>query len=313
MEFVRQHRKISIIVLSTLIFVLLISISFGKYIYNVIDSYILETKGMYFNSSVLGVNTKEYRINNWDGVNAYNFTIDLNNRKNSLKKTDSDIEYEINVTCSNTVLCSLSKEADILYKDSETDSYQITLSPQTTFKAGDEVEIYTEVISSYPYKKILSAKYTLAVETSKFSYNIEDASKNNFITLNLTNSVTFYQVETAFGSYSVGDYIGLEDFALLSETDKAKCFSAIVTVNFNPANLQLDMTTNSYLHRLANSQKTVALSGYNYVYEYQFKVPATSSEKIIFYKSDNTQDYSYPNNNNSSAVNVSVKLAGETS
>ena len=52
---------------------------------------------------------------------------------------------------------------------------------------------------------------------------------------------------------------------------------------------------------------------YNYVYEYQFKVPATSSEKIIFYKSDNTQDYSYPNNNNSSAVNVSVKLAGETS
>ena len=137
--------------------------------------------------------------------------------------------------------------------------------------------------------------------------------RNNFITLNLTNSVTFYQVETAFGSYSVGDYIGLEDFALLSETDKAKCFSAIVTVNFNPANLQLDMTTNSYLHRLANSQKTVALSGYNYVYEYQFKVPATSSEKIIFYKSDNTQDYSYPNNNNSSAVNVSVKLAGETS
>ena len=75
MEFVRQHRKISIIVLSTLIFVLLISISFGKYIYNVIDSYILETKGMYFNSSVLGVNTKEYRINNCDGVNAYNFII----------------------------------------------------------------------------------------------------------------------------------------------------------------------------------------------------------------------------------------------
>ena len=77
MEFVRKHRKISIIVLSTLIFVLLISVSFGKYIYNVIDSYILETKGMYFNSSVLGVNTKEYRINNWDGVNAYNFAIDF--------------------------------------------------------------------------------------------------------------------------------------------------------------------------------------------------------------------------------------------
>ena len=314
MDFVRKHKKISIVLLTSLIFVLLISVSFGKYIYNVIDSYILETKGMYFNSSVLGVNTKEYRINNWDGVNAYNFTIDLNNRKNSLKKTDSDIEYEINVTCSETVLCSLSKENDILYKDSETDSYQITLSPQATFKEGDKVEIYTEVISSYPYKKTLSAKYTLAVETSKFSYNIEDASKNNYMILNLTNSVTYYEVETAFGSYSVGDYIGLEDYALLSAADQAKCFSAIVTVNFNPQNLQLDMTTNSYLHRLNNSQKLISLSGYNYVYEYQFKVPATSSEKILFYKTDRTQDYTYPNNSNTSAVSVSVKLpGGETS
>lgn len=313
MEFVRKHKKISIVVLTSLVFVLLISVSFGKYIYNVIDSYILETRGMYFNSSILGVNTNEYRINNWDGVNAYNFTIDLNNRKNSLKKSDSDIEYEIKVTCSETVLCSLSKTSDILYKDSDTDSYQITLSPQTTFKAGDKVEIYTEVISSYPYKKTLSAKYTLAVETSKFSYNIEDASKNNYMILNLTNSVTYYEVETAFGSYKVGDYVSLEDYALLSDTDRAKCFSAVVTVNFNPADIQLDMTTNSYLHRLNNSQKTVAISGYNYVYEYQFKVSATSSEKILFYKSDRTQNYAYPNNNNTSAVNVSVKLAGETS
>lgn len=313
MEFVRQHKKISIIILSCLVFVLLISVSFGKYIYNVIDSYILETKGMYFNSSVLGVNTKEYRINNWDGVNAYNFTVDLNNRKNSLKKTESDIEYNIKVTCSDTVICTLSKESDVLYETEDSDSYQITLSPTTTFGEGDTVEIYTEVTSSYPYKKVLSAKYTLAVETSKFSYNIEDASKNNFIVLNLTNSVTYYQVETAFGSYAVGDYIGLEEYALLSDTDKDKCFSAIVTVNFNPSELQLDMTTNSYLNRIANSQKTVAISGFDYIYEYQFKVPATSSEKIIFYKTDNTQDYSYPNNSDTSVVKVGVKLAGETS
>ena len=78
--------------------------------------------------------------------------------------------------------------------------------------------------------------------------------------MNLTNSVTFYEVETAFGSYSVGDFVSLDDYALLSDADKAKCYSAIVTVNFNPSDLQLDMTANSYLKRIVNSQKVVANS-----------------------------------------------------
>ena len=313
MEFIRQHRKLSIVVLSSLIFILLLSVTFGKYIYNVIDSYILETKGMYFNSTVLGVNTKGYRINNWDGVNDYPITVDLNNRKNSLKKTDSDIEYTIKLTCPETLNCTASKSGDILRKTSDYDSFEIVVDPLAVFSEGDTVDVLVEVTSSYPYKKVLSAKYTLAVQTSMFSYNIEDEEKSNYIVLNLTNSVTFYQVETAFGSYRVGDYIDLDDYALLSEADKNKCFSAVVTVNFNPSVIQLDMTANSYLHRLSNSQKLVAVSGYNYVYEYQFKVPATSSEKILFYKTDNKQDYSYPNNSNTSVVKVSVKQAGEAS
>lgn len=313
MEFIRQHRKLSVIVCCLLIFVLLISVTYGKYIYNIIDSYILETKGMYFNSTVLGVNVKEYRINNWDGVNDYPITVDLNNRKNSLKKTNSDIEYTIKVTCPETLVCTASKNGDILRKTSDYDSFEMTVDPIAVFSEGDTVEALVEVTSSYPYKKTLSARYTLSVDTVNFSYNIEDAPKNNFLTLNITNSNTFYEVETAFGSYSVGDYIDLDDYALLSDADKEKCFSAIVTVNFNPSELQLDMTANSYLHRIANSQKLVAVSGHNYVYEYQFKIPATSSEKIIFYKSDNTQDYTYPNINNYEAINVNSVLAGETS
>ena len=313
MEFIRQHKKISIVVLSCLVVFLLVSVTFGKYIYNIVDSYILETKGMYFNSSVLGVNTKEYVIYNWDGVNDYPLSVDLNNKKNSLKKTNSDIEYEINVTCSEGVNCTASKSGDIFYKNADADSFEIIADPINAFVAGEKIDIFIEVVSSYPYKKVLSAKYTLYVETSNFSYNIEDAPKNNFMVLNLTNSVTFYEVETAFGSYRVGDFVSLDDYALLSDADKAKCYSAIVTVNFNPSDLQLDMTANSYLKRIANSQKVVAVSGHNYVYEFRFKVPATSSEKIIFYKSNYALDYTYPKNNNTSAVNVSVKLAGETS
>ena len=55
--------------------------------------------------------------------------------------------------------------------------------PIAVFSEGDTVEALVEVTSSYPYKKTLSAKYTLSVDTVNFSYNIEDAPKNNFLTL----------------------------------------------------------------------------------------------------------------------------------
>ena len=139
MEFIRKHKKASTVLLILLVLLLLFGLSYAKYVYDIVDSYILETKGFYFNSSVMSITGKNYNINNWDGVNAYNFTIDLNNRKNSFKKTDSDIEYEINVTCSNTVLCSLSKEADILYKDATVylnRKYNIYISDFAALKSG---------------------------------------------------------------------------------------------------------------------------------------------------------------------------------
>lgn len=310
MKFVRKHRKASIIVLISLTIFLLISVTFGKYIYNVVDNYILETKGFYFNSSVLGINTKEYKINNWDGVNAYTLTIDLNNRKNTLKKTESDIEYNVTVSCSSGVNCTLTKDHDILRQSSDADSFQVVMSPTSNFSPGEVVEVTTTVTTTYPYKKVLSGKYYVTVETSNFTYNIEDAPKNKFLVLNLTNSIPYYQVETRFGSYRVGDLIGLEEFDTLTDAQKANCFSAIVTVNFNPQVLFLDMTDNTYIHRLSGSERTRSVNGYNYVYEYKFKVPATSSEKVIFYKADYINDYTYPIINSNSIVNVSVRTAG---
>ena len=53
--------------------------------------YILETKNFYFNSSILNIRGKNYSIMNWDGVNAYTLTIDLNNYKTDEIYTTSDI------------------------------------------------------------------------------------------------------------------------------------------------------------------------------------------------------------------------------
>ena len=96
MKYIRNHKRTSVGILVFLLLFLLIGVVFGRYIHNILNQYILETKGFYFNSSILNVNGKNFSITNWDGVNSYTLTIDLNNRKNSERYTTTDIIYSIN-------------------------------------------------------------------------------------------------------------------------------------------------------------------------------------------------------------------------
>ena len=309
MNFIREHKKISYTITAVLSIVLIVGIAYGRYIYNIVDNYILETKGFYFNSSVLSMNTREYSIINWDGVNDYTLTIDLNSRKNSLKSTESDITYDIDVSCDSSITCVPSKTSGTITESSKSDSYQIVVSTDHRINPGETVEVTTTVHSTSPYQKTLSAKYIIGVETSNFTYNIEDTANEHYMTLNLINSIPYYKVKTAFGDHKVGDMISLEDYALLTDAQKNNCFSAIVTVSFDPSVVYLDMTTKSYLHRISGSEGTTSVGGFNYVNKYSFKVNATSSEKILFYKADKSKNYTYPIVNSTSIIKVTTELA----
>ena len=309
MKFIRKHRKISLSVLIFLLVCLITTLAFGRYIYNTINNFILETKGFYFNSTVLKPSGKTYSINNWDGVNSYPFTIDLNNRKNSDVYTEADIAYNIYYECDNTVTCTLSKNNGIIRENDHTDSYVINVTPRTTFAAGDIVTIRTWVESTEPYKKQLSATYKLGIQKANFSYNIEDSANSKFLTLNLTNAITYYVVETAFTDHPVNTQVSAEEYANLDPLDQAKCYSAKVTLSFSPSVLRLDMTSDTYHNKLATNYHETVIDGYNYVDTYSFKVDASSNSKIIFYKRDITQNYTYPIVNNSSIVTVNVVTA----
>ena len=309
MKFVRRHRTFSITVLCLLVLFLGITIVFGRYIHNIVNNFILETKAFYFNSSILHINGKNYSIVNWDGVNSYTLTIDLNNRKNGLKHTMTDITYSIDINCPNTVVCTLSKQSGIIHPEDETDSYTVTVTPLQNFYEGDSVRVTTSVTSSLPYQKTMSATYTIGVEKSDFSYEIVDSPNSKYLTLNLTNSITYYQVSQAFGNYQVGDQVSLEDYDSLSDNDKNKCFSAIVTLTYDPHLLYVDMTDNLFLHRLSTNYQETTINGYQYVSKFSFKVNAASNNAIIFYKENITQNYTYPIVNNNSIIQVSVQKA----
>ena len=309
MQFIRKHKKKSIAVLIVLIIFVVIATIFGRYIRNIIQNYILETKNFYFNSSILSVNGKNYSVTNWDGVNAYPLTIDLNNRKTEDVYTTTDIVYTISVTCPNTVSCTLSKNGDTIHPEDATDSYQILVTPIQSFGENDSVVVHTEVSSSRPYHKTMSATYTISVERSNFGYDIVDAVNQKYLTINFNNAVSFYQVSTAFGDYAVDDYISIDDYAQLAPADQANCYSAIVTVSYDPTVLMVDMSNKYFINRLSTGYTEQTINGNQWVSGFSFKVNASSSSAINFYKDDITQNYTYPIVNNSSIIQVSVQLA----
>lgn len=310
MQYVREHRKLSIVILISLSLLLLFGLTYAKYVYRIVDNYILETKGFYFNSSVMSINNKNHSINNWDGVNSYTLMIDVSSKKNDFKYTTADVNYDIKVECPNTVNCMLSKESGIIYEDKKTDSFQLTVLPNRTFAEGEEVSVKVVATSNSPYTKELSATYHIGVEKSNFTYSIEDSTNSKYLVLNVTNSIAYYEVEEAFDSYAVGDIISFDDYSNLSDSNKEKCFSAKVTLTFPVDILALDMTAKSYLHMIPNTEVDTTLSdNYKYVKSYTFKLDATATEKILFYKDDIKKDYTYPIVNDSSIITVEANLA----
>ena len=234
--------------------------------------------------------------------------IDLNNRKNDKIYTNFDIEYEVTVNCPGTVTCHLNKTSGVIHPDTNEDTYQITVSPIASFHEGDDIRVTTTATSKSPYRKSMSATYIIQVETSKFSYEIKDKENDKYLKIIFTNSVPFYKVSEAFSTYQVGDLISLDAYKNLGD-NQSKCYSAIVTVEFDPNTLLVDMTNNNYLNRLDSPYQEQTINGYQWVSKFAFKVDASSSNEIIFYKNNPSMDYTYPKNNNSSIINVTVQLA----
>lgn len=303
MKKILKNKKLLIIIC---LFLLVVTKTFSRFVYNSINNFIMESQGFYFSSSVLGVDNNEYKINNWDGVSSYYLNVDVKNRKNEYVFANTDVDYDITLECSSNVTCSLSKERGTIKKGSEGDSYIISMSPNSTIKEGEIVTINTTATSISPYKKKLSATYNIGIEKRGFSYKITDNENDKYLVLDLTNSITYYEVEEAFLSYKVGDKISVDTYKALDKENQEKCYSAIVTISFDPNEILLDMTDSNYKKRIGKEdEKNIGNS--KYVSGFKFKVGATSSEKIKFYKNDITKDYTYPIVNSSSIIKVSVK------
>ena len=300
-----KNKKTLVLFIAVSIIAFGVVISLARYVYDYTRNHILEAKGFYFTSTTMSTLGTSHNISNWDGVNAYEITLDLSSKKNKFIKTEANINYTTSFTCSSNVTCSTSKESGTISKDTNADSFTITVLPSGNISSGDTATITVNASSTSPYEKTLKTTYILHVVTYSFSYSIDDSPNSKYLTLELKNAFTFYEVTEAFDGKAVGDHIGIDEYNSLSDANKKKCKSAIVTLTYDPSLLRIDMTNNLYIDN-KSTESTEVIESHNYVKKITMPITAASTKKIIFYKADTSQDYSYDGKSGTSIIGVSV-------
>ena len=216
------YRKKQILLLLAIV---LCSISFvivfGRYVTNSVNNFFLRSKEFYFFSDKLSENLDIFQIENWSGVDDYTIIINMNSRKNNLEVATYDIGYDISYTCSSNAICQLSKTTGTIFSKDNTDSFNVTITPNTQLKTGDKVVVNITATSKTDYVKTLRGKLTLGGGQEDLTYQITDKPNTPYAELSITNTLTYYIVDEAFGNYEQGYKIDLDTYLALTEEEKA--------------------------------------------------------------------------------------------
>ena len=294
----KQLIILGLIVLNLISFIVI----FGRYLTNTINDFFIRSKEFYFYSDKLSEDNSVYQVDNWSGVDDYIITINMNSNNNNIEVASYDIGYNISYKCTDNAICQLSKTEGIILANTNSDFFNLTITPNMQLNTGDKVVVEVEVNSTAPYKKTLKGKFTLVVGKEKLTYQITDSAQNPYMQLSMTNTLTFYNVNESFGTYNVGDKIDIDTYLGLSDAEKAKCYSAMVDIKFDPTEILFDVTNSAYSD--APNMTTTTINGKTYINGFTIKIDAISSKEIRFYKVDVSKNYTYPNKNNVSIVTV---------
>ena len=297
----KQILIILLILLSAISFVAIL----GRYVTNSAKDFFSRSKEFYFYSDKLSKDTSIFQIDNWTGVDPYTFTIDMNSRKNKIEAATYDIGYKIKYTCTPNAICQLSKTEGIISANTNSDLFYLTITPNTQLETGDKVTVEVEATSTSDYTKTIKGRFTLVVGKEKLTYSIDDRANSPYMTLSITNTISYYIVKENFANHTIGEKIDIDNYKKLSEADKKKCYSRMVTIDFNPNEILLDIT-NENIGKATNLKKKI-INGKTYINGLTIEMEPISSTELRFYKIDSTKDYTYPNNMNTSIVKVTSK------
>lgn len=276
----------------------------SRFVTNNLNDFHMRSLEFYFFSDKLSEDRSVFQIENWSGVDQYTITVNMNSRKNNIEVASYDIGYDITYRClTNNAICQLNKESGIIYADTNSDIFNLTITPNTQLNTGDKVVVEIEATSTSKYTKTLKGEFTLVVGKENLSYQITDNPQNLYMDLRITNTLSYYIVEEAFDNYTVGQKIDVDKYLQLTDDKMNKCYSSEVTIAFDPRKILLDITNEYYA--MAKNIQTTNVDGEQYISGFTIRIDAISSADIRFYKLDISENYSYPNSENKSIVTIS--------
>ena len=295
---------LGIAIVLCLIMVIFNPVTIARYVYNAIRNYYLETQDFYFNCDKMSLNNSLYQIDNWDGVEDFSVTFNMNSIKNNLVVSKSDISYNLSYTCSSNVVCTASKNNGVIDAQSNRDYFIINIHPIVSLQEGDSVWLNVSSTSISPYVQTISGRIQLNVGIPGLTYEIMDEANRPYLNFSLTNTFDFYKVIRAYGNHAVGEEISSSAYRNLPSSEKENYASALITLSFDPHVVLLDLTSEFYQDAVSHSEVTI--DGYQYVNSITFKVNPISSEMIRFYKKNASMNYTYPYGTNTPIISFSA-------
>ena len=266
----RIKKKVIVFFLFFVLFPILVV--FAKYVYRKAYDFYLKSKEFYFTSSYMKVESPTFIIDNWDGLD-YQLSIDVSNIENDDVWTGEDINYDVEVECSEQVTCSLSSASSdtLVYSSLEgtNNVIDLTIISNRELEEKEEVTVKVKATSTYPYKKEISATFTFIVGIYGIEYEVVD--------------------------------------------EENQLYSFLIIKNHLPNSQNLTISFDSTLFRIDNNNQVVSSSILENQYTLQddkinsitFDIGGNDEVAINLYKEDITQNYSYPDIERKSVVTVS--------
>jgi len=277
-SFFKKHKSLT---LSLVIIIMAVGsflvVNYGRYVKDLVHVYYLRTKNFYFNSDKLTLLGKTYQINPWSGSTPYDIDINMSSLLNSIKGSDSDINYTVSCAASDdyrtdnplhgNVKCALSNntqtENRVIYASSHTDNFVVTVSLLNGIRPspGDEFYVDITATATSPYEETLKARFVLVIGEFGVDYKIEDEPGRLY-----ADSIVSYTYPDEDPNTSIR--VRLE----ITDTDK-------FSIDMNNIILNDPETVKEY--DSARNIKAIV-----------FNVKTRSSMAVRFYKNDSSVSYS---------------------
>ena len=202
---------IALFILMLILLALLIYRAAAKYVIRSKNTHVQESSEFYFESKIADANgTKEYTINDWDGIETKKIGFSIKNYIDILQYTNENITYNINVTdVDSTNLLNLkiynSSNKEIVSGEEQTlkggqnreNEYELQVQPKTRLEENQEFNLKLTIKSTQPYTKELTCTLKFIVNKPK-EYKASFINYGDYVVLNLVNYQLYSNINVKY-------------------------------------------------------------------------------------------------------------------